>query len=242
MKNFDNTGRVFGPVLKVIAGVANHIKSVIIRGALVFFPIAAIIYGLVLAMNIADGWLGTIVAAIWGHISPESAGISHSAVFSLFLLAFVFYAFGTIDSWRIGKSILKWLERQILKVQGIGKIYGALRNVIDMVSKSESSNKFKRVVFVPFLPEGGRTIGFVTNEVIDKTSGRRYILVFIPTPPNPISGLVTAFPEEVVSDSDMPVEVAIQLCVSLGMAAPAELALTPTAFCNKTITSTSREL
>lgn len=203
-----------------------------LRGAMVFFPFAALIYGFKLALGIADGWLGSLVATIWGSFNPEAAGISHNPVFSLLLVIMLFYSLGAIVSWRIGNSIFKWLEQKILRIQGVGKVYGSLRKIIDMVGSSDSTSKFKRVVFVPFVSGRGLTIAFVTNEVTNLTNGAKYVLVFIPTPPNPISGLVVAYPAEEVSDSDMTVEQAIQLCVSLGMAAPKELALTPPNSCN----------
>lgn len=211
---------------------SSHLKQRMLRGAMVFFPFAALIYGFKLALGIADGWLGSLVATIWGSFNPDATGISHHPVFSLILVALLFYSLGSIVSWSIGNSVFKWLEQKILKIQGVGKIYGSLRKIIDMVGNSDSTSKFKRVVFVPFVAGGGLTIAFVTNEITNTTNGARYVLVFIPTPPNPISGLVVAFPAEAVSDSDMTVEQAIQLCVSLGMAAPSELALTPPAFCN----------
>ncbi|MDP3507162.1 MAG: DUF502 domain-containing protein [Candidatus Melainabacteria bacterium] len=210
---------------------SSHFKQRMIRGAMIFFPFAALIYGFKLALGIADGWLGSLVAIIWGSINPDAAGISHNPVFSLILVALLFYSLGSIVSWSIGNSVFKWLEQKILKIQGLGKVYGSLRKIIDMVGSSDSTSKFKRVVFVPFVAGGGLTIAFVTNEITNTTNGAQYVLVFIPTPPNPISGLVVAFPAEAVSDSDMSVEQAIQLCVSLGMAAPSELALTPPAFC-----------
>lgn len=212
--------------------ISSHLKQRMIRGAMVFFPFAALIYGFKLALGIADGWLGSLVATIWGSFNPDAAGISHNSVFSLILVALLFYSLGSIVSWSIGNSVFKWLEQKILKIQGVGKIYGSLRKIIDMVGNSDSTSKFKRVVFVPFVAGGGLTIAFVTNEITNTTNGAKYVLVFIPTPPNPISGLVVAFPAEAVSDSDMSVEQAIQLCVSLGMAAPSELALTPPAFCH----------
>jgi uncharacterized membrane protein len=212
--------------------ISNHFKQRMIRGAMVFFPFAALIYGFKLALGIADGWLGSLVATIWGSFSPDASGISHNPVFSLILVALLFYSLGSIVSWSIGNSVFKWLEQKILKIQGVGKVYGSLRKIIDMVGNSDSTSKFKRVVFVPFVAGGGLTIAFVTNEITNTTTGARYVLVFIPTPPNPISGLVIAYPVEAVSDSDMTVEQAIQLCLSLGMAAPSELALTPPAFCH----------
>lgn len=211
---------------------SNHFKQRMLRGAMVFFPFAALIYGFKLALGIADGWLGSLVATIWGSFNPEAAGISHNPVFSLLLVIMLFYSLGAIVSWRIGNSIFKWLEQKILRIQGVGKVYGSLRKIIDMVGSSDSTSKFKRVVFVPFVSGRGLTIAFVTNEVTNLTNGAKYVLVFIPTPPNPISGLVVAYPAEEVSDSDMTVEQAIQLCVSLGMAAPKELALTPPNSCN----------
>jgi uncharacterized membrane protein len=204
-----------------------HSKTMMIHGAIVFFPFAALMYGFKLALGIADGWLGDLVTAIAGHFDPAITQLHSSPIFSLILLAALFYGLGAIVSWRLGNSLFEWLEGRILRIKGIGSIYGSLRKVVHMVGESDSKNKFKRVVSVPFLPNGGRTIAFVTNEVIDLTSGSKYIYVFIPTPPNPISGLVASYPEDVVADSEMTVEEAIQHCVSLGMATPAQQTISP---------------
>lgn len=211
---------------------SSHFKQRMLRGAMVFFPFAALIYGFKLALGIADGWLGSLVATIWGSFNPEAAGISHNPAFSLLLVILLFYSLGAIVSWRVGNSIFKWLEQKILRIQGVGKVYGSLRKIIDMVGSSDSTSKFKRVVFVPFTDGGGLTIAFVTNEITNIANGAKYVLVSIPTPPNPISGLVAFYPVEKVSDAGLTVEEAIQLCVSLGMAAPSELALTAPSFCH----------
>ncbi|MBP7578764.1 MAG: DUF502 domain-containing protein [Candidatus Obscuribacter sp.] len=213
----------------LINRVFQHCKTLMIRGAIVFFPFAALIYGLKLALGIADGWLGDLVTAIAVHFNPAITQLHSSPIFSLILLAAMFYTLGSVVSWRIGNSLFKWVEGRILQIKGIGSIYGSLRKVVNMVGESDSKNKFKRVVSVPFLPEGGRTIAFVTNEVVDVTTGGKWIYVFIPTPPNPISGLVASYPEEKVADSEMTVEEAIQHCVSLGMATPALQTITPAA-------------
>lgn len=207
-------------ISSVFNRVFQHCKTLMIRGAIVFFPFAALIYGLKLALGIADGWLGDIVTAIAVHFNPAITQLHSSPIFSLILLAVMFYTLGSVVSWRIGNSLFEWVEGRILQIKGIGSVYGSLRKVVNMVGESDNKNKFKRVVSVPFLPDGGRTIAFVTNEVVDATTGGKWIYVFIPTPPNPISGLVAAYPECKVADSEMTVEEAIQHCVSLGMATP----------------------
>lgn len=209
------------------SGLFKLIKTMIIRGAMVFFPFAAMLYGLNLAMGIAHGWIGHIAQAFVQHVTPDWAEFLSSPIISLVLVLGIFCALGVVVSSHIGAAILRWLEERILSIKGIGDIYGILRRVMTMVGEADGKSKFKRVVFVPFTAEGGLTIGFVTNEITNLTNGKSYLLVFVPTPPNPISGLILAVPAEKVSDPGLTVEQAVELCVSLGMSAPSSMKLTP---------------
>ncbi len=207
----------------------SQVKSHILRGAGLFFPFAAILWGFNLALKIADGWFGSLITFIWQEFWPNTVSPAHSPIFSLVFLLVMLYTISVVVSWKLGSYIFNWVEGRIYSIKGIGAIYSSLRKGIDMVSKSGAQESFKRVVWVPFTRGGGVTIAFVTKEIINRSNGKRYVVVMIPTPPNPISGLMVAYPEDRIADCDMSIDEALQMCMSLGIAAPESINLTPAA-------------
>jgi len=207
----------------------DNIKTHILRGAGLFFPFAAIIYGFNLALSIADGWFGSIVAAVWSRIFPSAPVPLHSPILSLTFMLLLLYSISLVVSWKLGRIFFNWLEARIYNIRGLGQIYGSLRKGIDMVANSDHKQSFKRVVMVPFTAGKGKTIAFVTNEIVDSISEQVYVVVMIPTPPNPISGLEVYFPKEEVVETDLTIDQALQMCMTLGIAAPASLPLSQAA-------------
>ena len=59
------------------------------------------------------------------------------------------------------------------------------------------------------------------GEIQDRT-GSDVVCVFVPTTPNPTSGLILMVPEEDVIELDMNVEDALKMVISLGVVVPDE--------------------
>ena len=59
------------------------------------------------------------------------------------------------------------------------------------------------------------------GEIQEKT-GENVVCVFIPTTPNPTSGLILMVPEQDVIELDMNVEDALKMVISLGVVVPDE--------------------
>jgi uncharacterized membrane protein len=64
-----------------------------------------------------------------------------------------------------------------------------------------------------------KTIGFVTNEMKDK-SGKPLLAVYIPTAPVPTSGYFEIVPLDMVTPTDIGVDQAMQMVISSGMISP----------------------
>lgn len=209
---------------------ATSVSSVMLRGLLALIPAAILGSLFTWALNTADGLLGSVVGILWGRVSADGS-VEHYRFLSLLLVAAICYGLGLLITWKVGNSIFTWLEDHILKAPAIGPLYGMLKRIRDMISKSDARGNYKRVVFVPFQQEGGRSIAFVTGEVTNKTCGTKYIKCFVPTPPNPFSGFAVVFPAEKVSEAELTIEQAIEFCISGGMVCPEELTLTPPTAC-----------
>ena len=68
------------------------------------------------------------------------------------------------------------------------------------------------------------TIGFVTGKIIERKNNDDMLLkVFVPTPPNPISGAMVVVKESATRDPGWTIEEAIRAVVSGGIIGPSEM-------------------
>ena len=124
---------------------------------------------------------------------------------------------GVLARYYIGKKVIDWTDRVLMRVPLMNKFYGAIKQVNDAFAGSKHS--FKTVVLVQFPREGMYSVGFITseqnNEVQAKTN-EKVVCVFVPTTPNPTSGFLILVPENQVTKLEMSVTDAIKYIVSLG--------------------------
>ncbi|MGP8217910.1 MAG: DUF502 domain-containing protein [Limisphaerales bacterium] len=124
---------------------------------------------------------------------------------------------GVLARYYIGKKVIDWTDRVLMRVPLLNKFYGAIKQVNDAFAGSKHS--FKTVVLVEFPGPGNYSVGFITSEQqgeIQQKIGRNLISVFVPTTPNPTSGFLIMVPEEKLTKLDMSVTDAIKYIVSLG--------------------------
>ena len=82
--------------------------------------------------------------------------------------------------------------------------------------------RFQRVVLIEWPKPGAYSMGLVTSELFEaakRSTGKELIVVFIPTPPNPINGFLVMVPREGVTALDLRVDEAIRIIFSIGLAA-----------------------
>ncbi len=140
---------------------------------------------------------------------------------ALLLAVALISAVGVLARYYIGKKIIDWTDRVLMRVPFLNKIYGAIKQVNDAFSGNKHS--FKTVVLVEFPREGIYSIGFLTSEQRDEVQQKtreKVVCVFVPTTPNPTSGFLILVPEEKVTKLDMSVAEGIKYIVSLGSLSP----------------------
>jgi len=124
---------------------------------------------------------------------------------------------GVLARYYIGKKIIDWTDRVLMRVPLLNKFYGAIKQVNDAFAGNRHS--FKTVVLVEFPGPGNYSVGFITSEQqgeIQQKTGQKLISVFVPTTPNPTSGFLILVPEEKLTKLAMSVTDAIKYIVSLG--------------------------
>ncbi|MFO1487612.1 MAG: DUF502 domain-containing protein [Verrucomicrobiota bacterium] len=131
-------------------------------------------------------------------------------------------AVGLLARNYIGRKLIEWMDRALLQIPLLNKIYGATKQVNDALTSGDK-NSFKTVVMIEFPHPGSRAIGFLTSEQRAEPqikSDQNLVCVFIPTTPNPTSGFLMLVPEEKVTRLEMSVSDGLKYIISLGAIAP----------------------
>ena len=123
----------------------------------------------------------------------------------------------------IGKKIANSLERLFGKLPIIKPVYTTLSQITSMIS-SEKSKSYQKVVLLEYPRKGIYSLGFLTsygNEYFEDITGKpKFLNIFIPTSPNPTSGMFVMVEESEARVLDMKVEDAVKLIISGGAVLP----------------------
>ena len=122
----------------------------------------------------------------------------------------------------VGAKLVKWSENIVTSIPGVRSIYGAVKQIIDTVSVSNSSS-FREVVMVEYPRPGIWAIAFVTGETkgeVSRTQDEELVNVFLPTTPNPTSGFLLFVPRSELKPLHMTVEQGVKMVISAGIITP----------------------
>jgi uncharacterized membrane protein len=82
----------------------------------------------------------------------------------------------------------------------------------------------KKAILVEYLKPGMWAIGFVTGNIADrKNPDEKLLKIFIPTPPNPVSGTMVVAKESQTRDPGWSIDEALKSVLSAGIIGPEEL-------------------
>jgi uncharacterized membrane protein len=129
-------------------------------------------------------------------------------------------ALGFMATNFIGAHVVTAFDRLMLRIPFVSFIYKSLKQVIDSFKSLGGAQNFKRVAYIDYPVPGMRLIAFVTGQFTDAKSGKALTAVFIPTAPNPMSGLLLIVDSEKITDAPLTIEDAMKLIFSGGLLAP----------------------
>ena len=192
-----------------------HIKTYILRGVLASIPF-------VLTWFVIRFLYVTIDKRVMGMVD-ELIGFRIPG-FGILLLLVLLYIFGLIASNVVGRKVLGLVERLTHRVPFIKTTYQIGKQLSATLSLPRKQ-VFERAVLVEYLKPGIWVTGFVTGAIIDKkSSDERLLKVFVPTPPNPASGVMVIVRESQIRDPGWTIEEALRVVISGGIIGPEEIA------------------
>jgi uncharacterized membrane protein len=193
--------------------VVKHLKGTFLAGIFIIIPFGITIFILKFLFNFADGILGShldSLMALYGRSDGHIPGIG------MITGAVVIYLTGLVATNVLGNRLLKLGEDLMTRIPLVRSIYTSSKQLIKVFREGGSS--YRRAVFVEWPRPGVRAVGFVTAEV--ERDGEHFVVVYIPTMPNPTSGFALWFRECDVYESGMTVEDAVKFVVSGGVVIP----------------------
>jgi uncharacterized membrane protein len=187
----------------------SKLRSIFLTGLLIFIPISATLYIVYWTFSYIDNLLKPFLQKAIGFYFP---GLSW-----IFLLALIF-ALGFFGRFAVGNKLIEMVERFMRRIPIVRTIYAATKEASKAILVSETE-KIKGVVLIEYPRKGIYAIGFTTGAEINEAklkTGKNLINIFIPTSPNPTSGLVLLVPEEELTYLDLTVEEALKVIISGG--------------------------
>ena len=118
----------------------------------------------------------------------------------------------------MGKTIFNWGERILTKLPLVNTIYNAVKQITNAFS-GKSMKNFKQVIFIQYPRKGLWTMCFVTNQSKNEF-GDEFYHVFVPTTPNPTSGVFIVIPQKDAVHPDISVEEGLKSIISGGIIDP----------------------
>lgn len=124
----------------------------------------------------------------------------------------------------LGARVISTMEGLFARVPLVHRIYSASKDIVGSAVLSQRG-AFRDVVMVEHPRRGSYSYGFVTSYSVrhQGETATRLANVFVPGPPVPTTGVLVAVPVEDLFYLDIPIEDALKLVLSGGMAAPGDL-------------------
>ena len=142
-----------------------------------------------------------------------------SVLIIVLIITLVGYTFKNIFFIGIGKKI----EDLLIKAPIIKHIYTTISQIVKIVSTNQK-HTYQKVVLIEYPKSGVYSVGFLTAEsniILEEVLKiEKMYNIFIPTSPNPTSGMFVCIAKENVKILDMKIDDAVKLIISGGVIVP----------------------
>jgi uncharacterized membrane protein len=195
-----------------------RLRRYLVAGILVWVPLgitAALIY---VAVDLTDNTLLLIPE----KYRPEELIGFHIPGLGVILAFLVLLVTGVLAANFVGRAFVGGWESLLERIPFVRAVYSAAKNFAEIVF-SDSSQSFKKVLLIEYPRKGIYSLAFQTATRLGEIQGRivePVICCFVPTTPNPTSGLIIVLPKKDVVELDMEVDEALKMVISLGVVVP----------------------
>ena len=198
--------------------LTQHLKRYLITGLLIILPTVLTTVFIVRLFGFVDSLLKPYIYTYLGYAAP---GLGFLIIFLL-----IFFT-GMFTSNFLGRKLVSIWESALKKIPFIKNVFTLIREISHTVL-GQDKDLFSEVVLFEYPRKGLYSIGFITHKTkgnaLSNYLGREVVNIFLPTTPNPTSGLIIIVPAEEVISLKISVEDAMKFVMSAGALIPEEMA------------------
>ena len=185
----------------------SHFRRIILTGLLAIVPVALTFYILKGIFTFLDN----LTSPIFKEMDIYIPGLG------LLLTLLLVYFLGLFITNILGKRVLYWFEKLIKNIPLVNTIYNTIKQITHAITGT-AENNFQSVVYIEYPRRELWTLAFVTGESKNEDQIELYHL-FVPTTPNPTSGVFIIIPKKNTRKTGLSTEEALKSIISGGMLA-----------------------
>ena len=211
-------------------GIRRHFRSTLITGILTLIPLGVTFFVLKFLFTTIDGWFAPIMEGILDITSIQKTQFApivekvledrYRIGLGVLATTLLVYLVGLVVSNFLGQKLLGVGERILTRIPLVREVYAPVKQVVQTALVTSSSSKFSRAVAIKTPGSTIRVIGFVTGEFHEEGNPVPVASVFVPTSPNPTTGVLLFCDPEIIYETNMKVETAMKMLISGGIVAP----------------------
>ena len=134
----------------------------------------------------------------------------------------VAFALAVLGAGALGWCIRTFVGSRRERFPILSRVLATEEQFQDFLGGSGSTHQ-QRVVVVDWPNEEVRSLGIITSQRVDESTGRELALVYLPNSPNPASGSLKLIDTKKLTFTDMSIPEACTLCFSRGSSAPGDV-------------------
>ena len=195
-----------------------RLRRYLVAGVLVWAPLAVTFILLRFAVNIMDKTL----AILPQQFRPDELLGVHIPGLGVILTFIVLFITGMLAANFVGRYVVGGWESLMDRIPVVRSVYSAAKNFAEIVF-SDSNESFKKVLLIEYPRKGLYSLAFQTSSELGEVqsrTGEDVVCCFVPTTPNPTSGIVIMVPRRDITVLDMDIDEALKMIISLGVVVP----------------------
>ena len=198
--------------------LARGLRRYLVAGLLVWLPLGATVLTFKFLLDLMDQLLPLLPR----HWHPDALLGFHVPGFGAILAFVVLLGTGFLVANLIGTTLVGWWEDLLNRIPVVRSIYSGVKGFTETLVSAKGGS-FSKVVLVEYPRRDMWSIGFITAADVPDISGltgAKQVCVYIPTTPNPTSGLIVYVPMAQVRETEMSVDAAMKMVVTMGIVMP----------------------
>jgi uncharacterized membrane protein len=195
-----------------------RLRTYIVTGLLVWVPLGITVFLVKFMVDFVDRSLLLLPP----DYRPETLLGMNIPGLGIVLSLVVLLVTGVLAANFFGRKLVHIWESLLQRIPLVRTVYSAAKSFAEVVL-TDNTESFKEVLLIEYPRKGLYSLCFQTSTSlgeIQSRTGEEVICVFVPTTPNPTSGVMILVPRKDVIVLDMQIEEAVKMVVSLGVVVP----------------------